>query len=75
MTLSIQECYLPRRFAPSQLPLVRIVATWLRYRKNLHEIAGLDEHTLRDIGANQAELRGYAWRDACGERCARGGHA
>ena len=72
MTQATQKIDLPRFVTPPEFPLFRIVRVWLRYRKNLREIAGLDGPTLRDIGATHAELVGHAWRDARGERCVRG---
>ncbi len=62
-----------RSLALSQFSLMRRLKVWLRYRRNLREVAGLDDRTLRDIGANRADLHRDAWSDACGERCSRGG--
>ena len=73
MTDSTQKIDLPRVVTLPGLSVVRTIRRWLRYRKNLREIAGLDANTLRDIGTNEAELVGHAWRDACGEHCVRSG--
>ena len=73
MTDSTQKIDLSRIVTLPGLPVVQTIRRWLRYRKNLREIAGLDDNTLRDIGTTHAELVGHAWRDACGERCVRSG--
>lgn len=46
-------------------PPIRSLRVWLRYRINLRQVAGLDERTLRDIGADRGTMLYHAWRNAC----------
>jgi uncharacterized protein YjiS (DUF1127 family) len=41
--------------------LVRSYAAWRKYRKALHQLADLDDRSLRDIGISRSQIKGAAW--------------
>lgn len=41
--------------------LIRSYAAWRKYRTAVHQLAELDDRTLRDIGLSRSQIRGAAW--------------
>ena len=43
--------------------LVRSYASWRKYRVAVHQLAALDDRSLRDIGISRSQIRGAVWGD------------
>jgi uncharacterized protein YjiS (DUF1127 family) len=41
--------------------LLRAFAAWRKYRSAVHQLAELDDRSLRDIGLNRSQINGAAW--------------
>jgi uncharacterized protein YjiS (DUF1127 family) len=41
--------------------LIRSYASWRKYRTAVHQLAQLDDRTLRDIGISRSQITGAAW--------------
>jgi uncharacterized protein YjiS (DUF1127 family) len=41
--------------------LIRSYATWRKYRTAIHQLAALDDRSLRDIGISRSQIKGAAW--------------
>jgi uncharacterized protein YjiS (DUF1127 family) len=41
--------------------LIRSYAAWRKYRTAVHQLAELDDRTLRDIGISRSQIKGAAW--------------
>jgi uncharacterized protein YjiS (DUF1127 family) len=41
--------------------LIRSYAAWRKYRTAVHQLAELDDRTLRDIGLSRSQIKGAAW--------------
>ena len=44
--------------------LMTAFSAWRRYRAAVHQLAELDERSLRDIGLNRADIKRAAWTGA-----------
>ena len=40
---------------------IRSCAAWRKYRVAIHQLAELDDHSLRDIGISRSQIKGAAW--------------
>ena len=41
--------------------LIRSYAAWRTYRVAVHQLAELDDRSLRDIGLSRSQIKGAAW--------------
>jgi uncharacterized protein YjiS (DUF1127 family) len=41
--------------------LIRSYSAWRKYRTAVHQLAALDDRSLRDIGLSRSQIRGAVW--------------
>lgn len=41
--------------------LIRSYSAWRKYRTAIHQLAALDDRSLRDIGISRSQIKGAVW--------------